>query len=73
LNVKPVPKTQFSPRELEVITLISQGLTNEEIGEKLLLSTRSVESYRSNLIKKSMVRNTAELVSSVFLNGIVKK
>jgi DNA-binding NarL/FixJ family response regulator len=64
-------KTQFSKREMEVIKHLSKGFTNEDIGDKLKLSARSVESYRANLLNKAKVKNTAELIQFVYKNGIL--
>ncbi len=52
----------LTAREIEVLQLITQGFTTQEIGEKLFLSTRTIEGHRKNLISKMGVRNTASLV-----------
>ena len=49
-------------RELEVLRLIAQGMTNNEIGEKIFISPLTVDSHRKNLIAKLGVKNTAALV-----------
>lgn len=49
-------------REKEVLTLISEGLTNHEIGEKLFISTTTVDTHRKNLLTKFEAKNTAALV-----------
>jgi DNA-binding NarL/FixJ family response regulator len=54
--------TEISEREVEVLRLISQGLTNQEIAEKLFLSFHTADSHRRNLVEKLGARNTADLV-----------
>jgi DNA-binding NarL/FixJ family response regulator len=49
-------------REKEVLTLIAEGLTNAEIGEKLFISTTTVDTHRKNLLSKFEVKNTASLI-----------
>lgn len=55
-------QVQLTSRELEVLQLIAQEMTNEEIGEKLFLSVNTIKSHRKNLLSKLEVRNTAGLV-----------
>ena len=49
-------------REKEVLGLIAEGLTNHQIGEKLFISTTTVDTHRKNLLSKFDVRNTATLI-----------
>jgi pimeloyl-ACP methyl ester carboxylesterase/DNA-binding CsgD family transcriptional regulator len=44
--------SELSPREHEVLTLVAAGMSNEEIGERLFLSTRTVERHLSNVYAK---------------------
>lgn len=57
------PTIYLSTRELEVLKLIANGLTNQEISEKLFLSPLTVDSHRKNLIIKLGAKNTASLIS----------
>lgn len=61
----------LSKREMEVLTLIASELTNEEIGLKLNLSKRTVDSHRQNIINKLQVKNTAGLIKYAFKLGII--
>ncbi len=49
-------------REKEVLALIAEGLTNNEIAEKLFISTTTVDSHRKNLLAKFEAKNTATLI-----------
>lgn len=63
---------ELSSREVEVLNLIADGLTNNEISDKLFISRRTVEGHRQALIEKTGVRNTAALIRYAVLNGFVK-
>jgi DNA-binding NarL/FixJ family response regulator len=62
---------EFSDKEVEILGLISEGFTNQEIGDKLFIGKRTVESQRQALIDKTGSRNTAALVRFALINGIV--
>ena len=49
-------------REKEVLGLIAEGLTNHQIGEKLFISTTTVDTHRKNLLSKFDAKNTATLI-----------
>ena len=53
---------KLSDREMEVLTLVSEGQTTKEIAEQLFVSARTVETHRVNMMKKLKVQNTAELI-----------
>jgi len=61
----------FSEKEIQVLGLISEGYTNQEIADKIFTSKRTVESQRQSLIDKTGSRNTAALVRFAILNGII--
>src|SRR5690606_4595819 len=52
----------LSPRERELLLLISEGLTNTEIAEQIFLSPETIRGYRKNLLLKLGAKNTAVLV-----------
>jgi DNA-binding NarL/FixJ family response regulator len=64
---------KISDRELEVLYLISEGNTNNEIAEKLFISPRTVDTHRKHLIEKFNARNTANLIKIAAQNGIFKR
>lgn len=53
---------ELSDREMEVLHLIGEGFTNKEIADQLFLSKRTVEGHRQNLIDKTQVKNSAQLI-----------
>jgi len=61
--------SSLSAREEEILRLLSEGLTDREIAEALTISTRTVESHVSNILRKLDARNRAE-ASRKFLEGI---
>lgn len=61
----------LTERETEIIKLIAEGFSNKEIGAKLFISHRTVDTHRTNLMKKIQVENIAGLISYAIKNGIV--
>ena len=49
-------------REKEVLELIAEGLTNNEIAQKIFISTNTVDTHRKNLLAKFGIKNTASLI-----------
>jgi DNA-binding NarL/FixJ family response regulator len=64
-------RTRLSPRELEVLQLICDGLSNREIAGKLGLSVNTVAVHRANIMNTLGVHKTAELVVYAIQNGLV--
>jgi len=60
-----------TPREREILHLISQELTTKEIASHLYLSTHTIDSHRKKLMEKWKVRNSAGLVRVGFETGIL--
>lgn len=65
-----LPKLKFSTLELQIVIKLSKGMTSKEIGVAMGLSSRTVETYRTDLIKKTQVKNSLELVAFAYENGI---
>ena len=70
-NQKSNDLARITTRELEVLSLITKEFTNDEISKKLIISKRTVESHRKNIISKFGLRNTAGLVHYAVKNGLV--
>lgn len=71
LSQKTNAEINFSEREINVLKLIADGLTNQEIADKLYLSRRTVESQREALINKTGTKNSASLVRFAMRNGYI--
>ena len=70
-NSKNFPK--ISRREKEVLKLIIEEFTTQEIADQLFISLKTVESHRSNLLSKLHVRNTAGLVRTTIENKLLEQ
>lgn len=66
------PEDMLSEREKEILLLICKGLSNQEIGEKLFISKRTVDKHRANILEKTGCRNTANLVVWAIKNSIAE-
>lgn len=62
----------LSEREIEILRLVAAGFSNKEIGEKLFISHRTVDTHRTNLMKKLEIHNTAGLVRFALNNGLTQ-
>jgi DNA-binding CsgD family transcriptional regulator len=62
---------QLTQRELQIISLISQGYTNKEIAEMLYISVETAKTHRKNLLKKTHCKGTAELANFAFSRGLL--
>jgi DNA-binding NarL/FixJ family response regulator len=70
-NPRKTPLVQLTKREKEVLQMVARGLTSKQIADKLCLSPRTIEKYRSKLLKKFKMKKTVDLVSYVARNPIV--
>jgi len=68
---KPFLGAEFSIREMEVLHLLAEGLTNAQMSDKLFISKRTIEGHRQSLIQKTGSRNTASLIKFALQSGIV--
>ena len=62
------PSVSITEREREVLRLTAEGLTEKEISDKLFLSLHTVKSHRKNLLKKTGVANSIELIKFASAN-----
>jgi two-component system response regulator NreC len=62
--------SQLTEREIEILAQIANGLSNKEIGDKLFISHRTVDSHRTNLMKKLDVHNIAGLIRFAIRNNL---
>jgi len=66
VNIKNITK-----RELEILKYVAQGLTSQQIADILLITGKTVETHRSNLMHKLNVRNTIELVKIATAENLI--
>jgi DNA-binding NarL/FixJ family response regulator len=67
-----VPQDPLTPRELDVLKLIAEGFTSEEIAEALIISPNTVERHRANVLEKLGMRNRVELTRYAIRRGLVE-
>ncbi len=65
-------KNLFTPREIEVIQHLCDGYSAKEVGDKLNVSHRTIETHRNNILRKLGFNNTAELIKYAVKQGIVE-
>lgn len=68
----PRPFVDLTSREKDVLDLLTEGLSNAQIGDSLHLSSRTVEKYVSSLLRKTETSNRAELVRFAMEHQLVK-
>ena len=64
-------ETSLTPREIEIVKLIGAELNNAQIGDKLFISERTVETHRKNIFRKINVKSVAGLMKYALEKGIV--
>ena len=66
-----IPRSELSPRELEILKLISKGRSNKEIAHLLSISDGTVRVHASNIFSKLGCNDRAQAVSKAFQRGII--
>jgi DNA-binding NarL/FixJ family response regulator len=73
LNRKNAPKyNELTDREFEVLLNVCHGMSNQEIADKMFISPKTVEVHKSNIFRKTDVRNSAQLVIYSIKKGIIE-
>jgi two-component system response regulator NreC len=62
---------RISSREREILQLIAEGKTNSEIGKLLSISTRTVETHRTNLMRKLGISSQIDIIRYAFKHGLL--
>ncbi|MCG0277101.1 MAG: response regulator transcription factor [Thermanaeromonas sp.] len=62
---------ELTPREEEILRLVAEGLTNQEIARKLFISVKTVQAHRANLMKKLGVHDRVDLVKYALRKGLL--
>jgi two-component system response regulator NreC len=75
-NAKELEKERrrknISPREMEVLKLFAEGMSNREIADKLFISIRTVETHKNNIMRKINLKTTVDLVKFAIKNNIIE-
>jgi two-component system response regulator NreC len=61
----------LSERERDIVHLLALGYTNQEIGKKLFISVRTVDTHRAHIMRKLELETRAELVMFALANGVI--
>ena len=67
-----VPEDPLTPRELQVVKLIAEGYTSDEIAADLVISRKTVDHHRARILDKLGMRNGAELTRYAIRRGLVQ-
>ena len=68
----PAQIAQLTPREREVLILLSQGLSNTDVAKQLFLSVATVKTHLANVMKKLDVKEKAQAVIIAYQSGLVQ-
>jgi DNA-binding NarL/FixJ family response regulator len=71
-TTKQTALENLTEREIEILQLICLGLSTEQIAEKLFISPKTVKSHKSNLLEKTVCKNTPALILFAIKNKIVE-
>ena len=61
----------LSERERDIVHLLALGYTNQEIGKKLFISVRTVDTHRAHIMRKLQLETRAQLVMFALANGVI--
>jgi two-component system response regulator NreC len=67
----PEAREELTPREQEVLTYIAEGYSNREIADALVISVKTVDRHRENLMRKLQLHNRVELVKYAIEKGLI--
>ncbi|MEY3398348.1 MAG: hypothetical protein RL220_942 [Bacteroidota bacterium] len=63
---------ELTEREIEILKYIAEGMSNKEIGDKLFISHRTVDTHRTNLMQKLGIHNVAGMVRFAIKEGLIE-
>jgi len=69
---QPMIHDDLTPRELEVLTLIAEGMTNAEIAARLVISVKTVDRHRENIMHKLNMHSRIDLVKYSLRMGLIE-
>jgi DNA-binding NarL/FixJ family response regulator len=65
------PETELTPREITILKLVSQGLTNKQIADELFLSAHTVITHRKNISSKLGIKSVSGLTIYAIVNNFI--
>jgi DNA-binding NarL/FixJ family response regulator len=68
----PVREDPLTPREQEIVKLVAEGYTNKQIAETLVISEKTVERHRANVLEKLGMRDRVELTRYAIRQGLIQ-
>jgi DNA-binding NarL/FixJ family response regulator len=68
----PVGEQPLTPREQEIVKLVAEGYTNKQIAETLVISEKTVERHRANILEKLGMRDRVELTRYAIRHGLIE-
>jgi DNA-binding NarL/FixJ family response regulator len=71
-NEQPLREDPLTPREQEVLKLVAEGYTNKQIAEALVISEKTVERHRANILEKLGMRDRVELTRYAIRHGLIE-
>jgi DNA-binding NarL/FixJ family response regulator len=71
-NAQPLREDPLTPREREVVKLIAEGHTNKQIAKELVISEKTVERHRANVLEKLGMRDRVELTRYAIRQGLIE-
>jgi DNA-binding NarL/FixJ family response regulator len=69
---EPLPPAVLTPREDEVVKLIAEGQSSQQIGQSLMISVHTVERHRENILQKLGMRDRTELTRYAIRVGLIE-
>ncbi|MFD4582987.1 response regulator [Streptomyces sp. NPDC058434] len=69
---RPLPEKAITDREEEILKLVAEGHTSKEIGDLLVISAKTVERHRANLLQKLGLRDRVELTRYAIRTGLIE-
>ena len=66
------PREPLTPRETEVVKLVAESYTNQQIAKTLVISEKTVERHRANILEKLGMRDRVELTRYAIRNGLIE-
>ena len=67
-----VPEDPLTPREQEIVKLVAEGYSNKQIAETLVISEKTVERHRANILEKLGMRDRVQLTRYAIRQGLIE-